>query len=286
MIRAVRPFARNLVVNSRGLATAPGVIKSSPVNTNEPKKIVPQPAGMESVWGSLLNLVMSPMHLLGNGFITVPPNHVGVATYFSNYTGTKFNAGLQWTPTPIGTNIRNVFMGDRTVSLKSSKIIDSDGNPVLISGIMNYNIETPEQYLFGVHDAEEYIFNQAEKVLKKVVSRYPYDELSKEGDQIRDELVEMSQNSLDVTGIKVNDFSLTDMNYSTEIAQAMLVRQQARAYVDARGEVTKAACDIVEDVIRKFDGKLDKKAEAGLVKDLLVVITSNTNVQPVISVSQ
>jgi hypothetical protein len=270
------------LLQARHMAT---VAQVPPLDNPSYQKIVPDSPGMETFVGGLVNLLCSPLHLIGNGFVTVEPMHVSVLTYFGKYNGQHLNSGLNWIPTPIGMKACTVYMGARTTDLKKSKIIDRDGNPVVVSGIMNYNVSSPEQYVFGVDNSKIYIYNQAEKVLKQVVSEYTYDELKQEGSHIRDRLMTESQNVLNVAGINVTDFSLTDMNYASEIAQAMLVRQQAGAYIKAREEVTMAACDIVDDVIKKFDGKMDEKAQAELIKNLLVVITSNSNVQPVINVS-
>lgn len=254
--------------------------KETPYN-----KIVPNQPGMESLVGGFVNLLLSPLHLIGNGFISVKPNHIGVTTYWDNYTGQKFPEGLNWTPTPFGLKINQVYMGAQTTRMKDSKIIDKNSNPILVSGIMNYNIENPEQYLFGFDYHGDYIYNQAEKTLKKIVSNYSYDELKKEGKEITELLIAEAQDALNVTGIKINDFSLTDMNYAKEIASSMLAVQQAAATAAAREQIVKAACEIVQDAVDKFDDKLDDKKKAELIKNLLVVITSNNHVQPVVNVS-
>jgi regulator of protease activity HflC (stomatin/prohibitin superfamily) len=249
------------------------------------ERVLPKKFGTETIVGGLLNILGSPLHLIGSGFFTVKPKHVNVTTYFGKYVGNKYNSGLNWIPTPIGTIHHHVFVGASTVSMKNSKIIDSNGNPVVVSGVMNYYVDKPEQYLFGVDDSNKYIYNQSEKTLKRIISQYSYDELKKEDDNIQKELTEECQKQLDIAGVKIMDFNLTDMNYSTEIAQAMLVKQQAGAYIEARKDITKAACDIVSDAVSKYEKDLSSKDRADLIKNLLVVFTSNSNVQPVINVS-
>lgn len=273
--KSLRKFKPNIILRN-----------ATSISKQQYQKIVPDSPGLETAIGTAINIALSPLHLIGNGLFTIKPNHVGVATYFSKYRGATYSSGLNWTPTPFGFNCKSVFMGARTISMKESKIIDGNGNPILVSGIMNYTVLDPAQYLFGVNEPEHYISNQSEKILKKVVSGYSYDELQNNSEKVQEKLMNEVQNVLDVAGIKVTDFSLTDMNYSKEIAQSMLVRQQATAYIEARGLVAKAACDIVKDVIETFGDKLDARGQADLVKNLLVVITSNSNVQPVINVSE
>jgi regulator of protease activity HflC (stomatin/prohibitin superfamily) len=275
----LRQIAKPKTVNS-----VVALIRHNPIRNMSLERVVPRQDGIEGMIGGLVNILASPFHLIGSGFFTVKPQYVCVTTYFGKYIGHKFTSGLNWTPTPIGTTFHQVFVGAESISMKNSKIIDANGNPVVVSGVMNYYIDTPEQYLFGI-DSPKYIYNQAEKTLKKVVSQYPYDELKKEGDNIQQELTEQAQKQLEIAGVKVMDFNLTDMNYSTEIAQAMLVKQQAGAYIEARKDITKAACDIVNDAVSQYDMVLSSKDKAELIKNLLVVITSNSNVQPVINVS-
>ena len=253
--------------------------------TYQQLQILPKTLNLsEALIGGLINTVLSPLHLIGNGFFTVPAQHVAVSTYFKKYLGKHYDTGLNWVITPMGFNIHNIYIGQRTTSMTSSKIIDRTGNPIVVSGIMNYHVSAPEQYLFGVDNPDKYIFNQSDKVLKQVISRYTYDDLRVEGDKIQHELITESQMALDIAGVTVTEFSLTDMNYATEIAQAMLVKQQAFAYNDAKREITRAAGDIINDVLKDFDDILDEKTKSKLVKDMLIVITSGSNVQPVISV--
>ena len=289
------PQTRRLIQTGRSIRFDHTHTKTFPVDSmsTQPQKreeiaynqIRPNAPGMEKIFGGLANLLLSPFHLLGSGFLTIEPNCVGVATYYSNYTGQKFSEGLNWTPTPIGLKIKTVYMGARTIDMKNSKVIDSNGNPILVSGVMNYNIKNPEQFLFGFENGGDYIYNQAEKILKKIVSNYSYDELKKEDNEITELMINEAQKALDVTGIKINDFSLTDMNYAKEIASSMLAVQQASATAAAREQIVKAACDIVQDAVNKFEDNLDEKSRAELIKNLLVVITSNNHVQPVVNVT-
>lgn len=260
---------------------------SSNLNSNwEYAKVKPETqTTQEKLVSNILNLIASPLHLIGMGLFTVPPQHIGVSTLFNKYTGKHYESGLNWFSHFVGFDCSEVYIGQQTMSLKESKIIDKKGNPVIISAVCNYHVDKPEQYIFGVDDPEEYIFNQSDKVLKQVVSQYTYDELRCEGDNIQTLLINKSQESLNVAGVKITDFSLTDMNYAPEIAKTMLAKQQASAYNEAKEEITMAAGDIVKNVINEFDEHLDNKAKAEMINNLLLVITSGSNVQPVMRVN-
>jgi len=84
-------------------------------------------------------------------------------------------------------------------------------------------------------------------------------------------------------GIKVISFELSDLSYAPEIAQAMLVRQQAQALVDARKVVVEGAVEIVHDAIMRLEAKdikLTLSEKSKIVGNLLIVICGEAKVQP------
>ena len=76
------------------------------------------------------------------------------------------------------------------------------------------------------------------------------------------------------------------MAYSTEIAAAMLQRQQASAVVEARKAIVDGAIGIVEMALEKLESNknvtLDDKTKASMVNNLLVVLCANKESVPVI----
>jgi len=268
-------------VNLRPLSSTQSPSSPPDPSKNSIPRVVPEQLNTtEFVVGGLLNLVASPLHLLGSGLITCPARHIAVGTYFGKYTGQHFSEGLSWVWHPWGFDVQKVFIGDSSMKLENSKIIDKVGNPVVVSGIINYNVVRPERYLLGIDNPSQYIYNQADAILKKVVSQYSYDDLRASNSSIREELQERSQEVLDVVGVQVSAFNLTDMNYAKEIAQSMLVKQQAMAYTDAKKHITEASTEIIGEILKKYEDILDDKAKADLIKNLLVVITSGSSVQP------
>lgn len=246
-----------------------------------PKNLTP----FELAIGNIINTVCFPLQIVGSGIIKVEPKYVYVSTYLGKYTGVHYYEGTTWIWNPIGMDLGKVFIGESSMKIKDSKIIDKIGNPVIVSGIMNYNVVHPERYALGFVDPVDYIYNQTDAILKKVIGQHSYYELRSSDSNIRDELIEKSQEVLDVVGLHVSDFKLTDMNYAKEIAQSMLLKQQAIAYTDAKKYITEASSDIISEIISKYDNILDDKDKADLIKNLLIVITSGSSVQPTISVN-
>merc|ERR1712144_71568 len=108
--------------------------------------------------------------------------------------------------------------------------------------------------------------------LKQVVSKYPYEDdeihideatgshskglsLKTEAAQVSRELKDVLQDRLAHAGVRVIAFNMTDLSYAPEIAQAMLVRQQAEAMVKARRLIVKGAVDIAEGAITQLQDK-------------------------------
>ena len=140
--------------------------------------------------------------------------------------------------------------------------------------------------------------------LKQVVSKYPYEaddegeaspssqhrhglSLKTEAAQVSRELKDVLQDRLAHAGVKVLAFNLTDLSYAPEIAQAMLVRQQAEAMVKARRLIVKGAVDISEDAVSQLEAKgvqLSKEEKTKVVTNLLTVICGDQKATPTLSV--
>jgi regulator of protease activity HflC (stomatin/prohibitin superfamily) len=289
MLRLTRTSARTL----SSLLRAPAVSFSASVPITAPigsrqqryyRAVEPEtPKLYERLVNGFVNLALSPFHLIGSGFLWVKPNHVDVATQFGKYSGKKYQTGLNWTPTPVGLKTYTVFLGEKTVAMKNLKIVDHTGNPLVVSGIMNYRITNPEQFLFGINDADHYIHNQADSILKNVVQEFTYNQLRQKGDELEKMLLSDAAKRLEVAGIEVSEFRLTDINYAKEIAQVMLVQQQAAAYNDAKREIVQAASEMAEAIVSKFP-EMNSREKDQLIKNLIVVVTSGSNVQPVLPV--
>lgn len=57
-------------------------------------------------------------------------------------------------------------------------------------------------------------------------------------------MVRLLQERVNAAGAMIINFELTDLAYAPEIAQAMLIRQQAEAMVDARKIIVEGAVQI------------------------------------------
>jgi regulator of protease activity HflC (stomatin/prohibitin superfamily) len=218
-----------------------------------------------------------------------------VLLVFGKYHDTIRSPGMHWV-NPIGlekrlvsTKRQNMDVGGVTNPIK---VADGDGNPVIVSGVVGYRIINSKAAALEVENARSFVHTQAQTILKQVVSRYPYEatdgsaSLKSETYEIGIELCRALQEKSTVAGVLIESFELADLSYAPEIAQVMLVRQQAKAMVDARGVVVEGAVGIVRGAVEQLAEAgipLDEKETSKLVTNLLTVICGDQGAQPVIT---
>lgn len=113
--------------------------------------------------------------------------------------------------------------------------------------------------------------------------------LKTESHLLGDHLREMLQARMEVCGIKIVSFELSDLAYAAEVAPMMLARQQAAALVDARATIVEGAVNIVDRATRRL-AELGHAASAGdrarLATNMMTVLAGETRPQPTISLSE
>lgn len=81
---------------------------------------------------------------------------------------------------------------------------------------------------------------------------------------------------------------IMEVAYHAEVAQSLLLVQQAQAKVDARRLIVKGCCEIVDSALSSLDEKgykMKKENKDDLVKKLMVITASDQgHAQPVINV--
>lgn len=92
-----------------------------------------------------------------------------------------------------------------------------------------------------------------------MTARYPYSaapgqpSLQAEGPAVSNELVGLLRQKVEVVGAEVHNFELVDLSYAPEIAQVMLVRQQAEALVEARRLLVGSAVDMTHQALGQLE---------------------------------
>ena len=132
-----------------------------------------------------------------------------------------------------------------------SKVNDADGNPVEIAAVVVYRVVDSYQAAFAVDDYEEYVETQSEAAVRHLATTHPYDAHDagrtslRDGARVAEELTEELSERTAMAGIEVIEARITHLAYAPEIAQAMLVRQQAAQVVAARQRIVEGAVGMV-----------------------------------------
>ncbi|KOP71917.1 hypothetical protein AMS60_21775 [Bacillus sp. FJAT-21945] len=230
--------------------------------------------------------------LLASGITIVQPNQAAVVTFFGKYLGSIRNNGLYLT-VPLSLR-RNVSLRVRNFNSKRLKVNDVEGNPIEIAAVIVFKVVDSAKAVFDVDNYEEFVEIQSETAIRHVATKYPYDtfedaDLTLRGnaEEVSNELTADLQDRLNVAGVEVIEARLTHLAYSTEIAQAMLQRQQASAIISARQKIVEGAVGMAQMAIKQLEAdktiELDDERKVQMVNNLLVAIVAEKPAQPVIN---
>jgi len=243
--------------------------------------------------------IAAPLFILGafvlSGLYMLQPNEAAILLLFGAYKGTDRTEGLRWA---------NPFYKKQKISLRAHnlasdrlKVNDKRGNPIEIAAAIVWRVYDTAQASFDVEDYEEYVRIQAEAAVRHLASSYAYDEgedlhegeitLRAGQDRVAQSLIRELTDRFDQAGIVVEDAKLTHLAYAAEIAQVMLRRQQAEAIIAARSKIVHGAVSMVEMALKGLSERdivhLDDERRAAMVSNLLVVLCSEGEAQPVIN---
>ena len=229
------------------------------------------------------------------GFFIVEPNKAMVLLLFGDYKGTVKASGFFWV---------NPFMTKKKISLrvrnfenKPVKVNDKIGNPVMIGTIVVWQVDDTFKSTFDVDDYENFVHLQSDAAIRKMAGLYPYDDFEAENEEItlRSGVEEVNHSlereisdRLNHAGIKVIEARISHLAYASEIASAMLQRQQATAIVAARQKIVEGAVGMVETALADLKMKdiieFDNEKKAVMVSNLMVVLCSDRSATPVLNV--
>lgn len=242
----------------------------------------------------LFMLLLLPAIFLCFGFLIVNPNESSVLTLFGEYKGTVKENGFFWV---------NPFFYKRKISLRAHnfdsqtiKVNDKLGNPIMIGVVLVWKVENTFKAAFEVDRFEEFVKVQSESAVRKLAGTYPYDShddleadisLRSAGNEVHEVLESELKERLDIAGIKVLEARISNLAYASEIAGAMLQRQQATAVVAARAKIVYGAVNMVEMALQQLSEKniieLDDDKRAAMVTNLMVVLCSDKPASPVVN---
>ena len=228
------------------------------------------------------------------GLVIVNPNESSVLVLFGAYKGTIKDNGFWWI-NPFFTR-KKISLRARNLNSEPIKVNDKLGNPVMIGVVLVWKAENTFKAAFEVDDYEHFVTIQSEAAVRKLAGEYPYDNLEDEDAKITlrggaEDVNKMLENEiterLAIAGIKVIEARINYLAYASEIANAMLRRQQATAVVAARFKIVEGAVSMVEMALDHLSKKkivdLDEEKKASMVSNLMVVLCSDKDATPVVN---
>ncbi len=228
------------------------------------------------------------------GLMVVNPNESVVLVLFGKYSGTVKKNGFYWI-NPFFTR-KKISLRARNLNSDPIKVNDKIGNPIMIGIVLVWRVENTFKAAFEVDDYIRFVDIQSEAAIRKLAGAYPYDNfddaqeeisLRSGGEEVNQQLEDELSERLEIAGIHVMESRIAYLAYASEIAGAMLRRQQASAIVAARQKIVEGAVSMVEMALEQLSQKqiieLDEEKKAAMVSNLMVVLCSDKDASPVIN---
>lgn len=245
--------------------------------------------------GIIAGVVLLTASLLAAlGFIAIEPNSSRVMMLFGKYVGTAKESGFFWA-NPFYTK-KKISLRANNLDVKPIKVNDKHGNPIEIGAVVVWKVENTFKAAFDVDNYQSFVQTQSEAAIRKLASAFSYDNLEDEDARITlrnssgevNEMLEKEVSErLEMAGINVIEARISHLAYATEIAGAMLQRQQATAILAARRKIVEGAVGMVEMALEELSKKdvvrLDEDKKAAMVSNLMVVLCSERSTTPVVN---
>jgi regulator of protease activity HflC (stomatin/prohibitin superfamily) len=227
------------------------------------------------------------------GFFFVTPNSSRVLVLFGDYKGTVKTNGFYWV-NPFFTK-KSISLRARNFDSEKIKVNDKVGNPIQIGVILVWQVRDTFKAAFEVDNYENFVRIQSDSAVRKLAGLYAYDNFETDSEvtlrsgheEVNGALEENLRNRLDIAGIHVVEARIGYLAYASEIAGAMLRRQQASAVVAARFKIVEGAVSMVKMALDQLSREkivdLDDERKAAMVSNLLVVLCGDKDASPVVN---
>ncbi len=196
---------------------------------------------------------------------------------------------------------KTVSLKDITLNNGVQKVNDVMGNPIVIGAVVIWRVVNPTKAVFNVEDYSEFLSIQTDSTIRNTARLYPYDfaesdirsdennekTLRGSSQEIAETMRKALAEKVEFAGLEIVEVRITHLAYAEEIAAAMLKRQQASAVIAARAKIVEGAVGMVKMAIDKLSEEemvfLDEERKAAMVSNLMVVLCSEKDTQPVIN---
>lgn len=228
------------------------------------------------------------------GLMIIQPNHSRVLNFFGKYVGSVKDNGLFFI-NPLYTS-QKISLRSENLQGQMLKVNDKMGNPIEIAVVIVWKVGDTYKAAFDVERYSEFVKMQSEAAVRHLAMSFPYDNLEDEhaaitlregGDKINSILEQELTDRLSKAGIIIQEARISHLAYASEIAGAMLQRQQATAIVAARSKIVEGAVGMVDMALKKLSEEniveLDDERKAAMVSNLMVVLCGEKAAQPILN---
>ncbi len=263
------------------------------------KVIKPNEAAVLTLFGKYYGTLRSEGFYFVNPFV-VSLNPAASKTTTGSLGAEMVQVSAAGNPQAAAAALRNKKISLKAMTLNNDKqkINDQLGNPIVIGVVVIWRVINTAKAVFSVDNYTEYLSIQCDAALRNTVRLYPYDvsdsmnndngkSLRGSSIEVAEKIKEELQSKVELAGLEIIEARITHLAYAPEIAAAMLQRQQASAIIDARQMIVEGAVGMVEMALEKLSEnnivQLDEERKAAMVSNLLVVLCSNKDTQPVVN---
>ncbi len=252
-------------------------------------------SGNESVFVIVLSvLCFVAFAFFIKGLMIIQPNHSRVLNFFGKYVGSVKENGLFFINPLFST--QKISLRSENLQGQTLKVNDKMGNPIEIAAVLVWKVGDTYKAAYEVENYLSYVKMQSEAAVRHLAVSFPYDNLEDEeaditlrdgGDQVNKILETELLERLSPAGIVVQEARITHLAYASEIAGAMLQRQQATAIVAARTKIVEGAVGMVDMALKKLSAEniveLDDERKAAMVSNLMVVLCGEKAATPILN---
>ncbi|MFK0178078.1 SPFH domain-containing protein [Streptomyces xanthochromogenes] len=201
-----------------------------------------------------------------------------VLSLFGDYRGSVRRTGLVWI-SPLLLR-RRVDLRLRHWRSEPMGAVDANGTALRVVVLVVWRIRDTARATLAVADHEQYLRQQVEAAMARVLSQLPADAFHEDAPTLRnaeavgDALTRMLKSETEPVGIELYSAQPTRIEYAPEVAAVM--RRQRVAAIDARHRdaVLTSVVDAVDDTVHRLTSRglveLDAYERKALVKDLTV----------------
>ncbi|MFB6835488.1 SPFH domain-containing protein [Streptomyces sp. NPDC056361] len=228
-------------------------------------------------WVLLALGVVATLFALG-GLGRVRVGYAWVLTLFGDYRGTVRRTGLVWV-SPLLLR-RRVDVRLRHWRSEPLSAVDAKGTALDVVVLVVWRVRDTVRAALGVEGHEEYLREQVEAAMARVLSQLPADAFHEDAPTLRDAeavgeaLTRMLSAECAPVGVDVFSAQPTRIEYAPEVAAAMQRRRIAAIDAKHRDSVLTSVVDAVDDVVHRLTSRglveLDDYERKTLVKDLTV----------------